>query len=108
MANKPGVPEFWTGSPNELARKTAQVVNQLQKGQGNNAYKINLKDDSTSTEIIVSHARDGQIALISAQDSATSQDIANGNTYAVVTNGRITINHDSSVGDRRLAVALLG
>lgn len=108
MENKPGVPEFWTGKPEELARKTAQIVNQLQKGQGNNAYKINLDDNATSTEIIVTHAREGQIALLSAQDAATAADIASGDLYAVVTNGKITITHASSVGDKILAVAILG
>lgn len=105
---KPGVPEFWAGNPEELARKTAQIVNQLQKGQGNNSYKINLDDNETSTEIMVTHARSGQIALISAQDAATAAEISNGTIYAVVSNGKITITHASSVGDKLLAVAILG
>jgi hypothetical protein len=108
MNTKPGVPEFWIGNSEELARKTAQVVNQLQKGLGNNAFMVNLADNETETVINVSFARDGQIAMISPQDSATAQDVKNGNLYGVVSNGKVTIKHDSSVGDRILGVVLQG
>ncbi len=107
LKNKPGVPEFWA-NPREHARKTAQIVNQLQNGQGNNSYKINLEDNATSTEIMWNHAREGMVVLFAAQDAVTAAEISNGTLYAVVTNGKITINHASSVGDKFLAVAILG
>jgi hypothetical protein len=109
MATKPGVPEFWSGKSEELARKSAQVTNQLQKGQGNNSFKTRLRTTpETTTEILVSFARPNHMAVFSAQDSASAVEIAAGTIWAVVSQGKVTINHGASASEREVGVVLFG
>ena len=109
MANKPGAPINWSSTRiEEWIRKIAQVVNQIQKGQANNSFKILLDENATTTEILVSFAALGQIAVFSPQDTATAVEVGNGTIHAVVTQGKITIHHVSTTGPRTLGVALFG
>ena len=108
MADKPGVPEFWAGKPEELARKTAQVANQIQRGIGNNSRKITLRLNQTTTEVLVSYLKPGNIALISAQDAASALEVAAGTIFAVVTTGKVTINHASAASTREVGLAFFG
>jgi hypothetical protein len=106
---KPGVPEFWSQDrADEHARKTAQVANQLQKGQGNNSFKTTLTTGQTTTEILVSFARENHMALFSPQDQATATAIAAGEIWAEVENGKVTIHHGTYADSRVLGVALFG
>ena len=107
MATKPGAPEFWS-DPKEHIRKVAQVANQLQKGQGNSSFKVSLAANEATTTVLVSFARGDQIALFSPQDQATAAAIASGFIWTVVTDGRITIHHDSTISQRALGVCLFG
>lgn len=107
MATKPGAPEYWS-RPEEHVRKVAQVANQLQKGQGNNSFTVSLAENATTTTVLVSFAKTNQIALFSPQDSTTAAEIGNGTIWVVVTDGKITIHHDSTTGTRTLGLCLLG
>ena len=106
--DKPGLPQFWKGDEDGWKRKTAQIASQLQRGEGNNSFTVNLEDNETETIVIVTWANTDHIALVSAKDAATAAAIASGSIYAVASKGKITITHDSQVGDRRLAVAVFG
>lgn len=109
MAHKPSCPASWGNDRlEEWQRKAALVINQIQKGQANNAFKVSLEENKTSTEVLVSFAASDQIAQFSAQDAATAGEIAAGTIWAVVTKGKITINHGSSAGVRTLGVTLHG
>ncbi len=109
MAQKPIAPLFWSKNRlEEWIRKVAQVTQQLQKGQGNNSFTVLLDEDSTTTVVRVSFAALNQIALFSAQDSATALEIAAGTIWAVVGTGIITIHHGSDTGTRKLGVGLFG
>lgn len=108
MANKPGAPVFWSeGRLEEWIRKVAQVVNQLQKGQANNSFLVELDENSTTTEVLVSFAVAGNVALWSPQDAATALEAAAGTIYTEVTKGKITVHHGSGTGTRKIGVCLL-
>jgi len=110
MADKPGVPEFWSKNRiEEQMRKTAQVVNQMQKGQGNNNYRVTLDvGPALLTEIVVNFAKGDQIAVISPQNPAAALDFALGTTYALVEDRKITIHHAADTSSRVYGVVIHG
>ncbi len=109
MGQKPGAPVFWSQPRlDEWIRKIAKVVNQIQKGQANNSFTVVLSEIQNTTVVPVAFAASNQIALFSAQDSATATEIAAGTVWAVVSTGEITIHHDIIPGTRTLSVALFG
>ncbi len=110
MTQKPGVPEYWAKDRmDEQVRKIAQVVNQQQKGQGNNSFKQELEvSPAITTEIFVAFAKSNQIAVISPQNTAAALDFALGTTYAVVEEGKITIHHAADSTSRVYGVVING
>lgn len=109
MADKPSAPELFLGNPEEHMRKIAQVVNQVQTGYGNNAFKVTLDGTpATSTEVIRTRAKVDQHANMSPISSAAAADFALGTTYAVTSDGAVTINHPAGGTDRQYGVVLAG
>ena len=109
MADKPSAPELFHGPPEEHLRKIAQVANQLQAGYGNNAFKVTLDGEgATSTEVIRTRAKVDQHANMSPISSAAAEDFALGTTYAVTSDGAVTIHHPAGSSDRQYGVVLAG
>ena len=108
MPDKPTAPEFWTGKPEEQARKTAQVVNQLMQGYGNKAFTVTLDAAAATTEIIRTKCTLLQSAFMTPRNSVAAMDFALGTTYAVTSNGKVTIHHAAGVADREYGVVLEG
>jgi len=107
MADKPGVPEIWQGKLEEQVRKAAQVANQLQKGYGNNSFKVTLTA-GTITEVVRINARSDQVAFVSPRNAAAAVDFAAGTTFAVANNEKVTITHAAGGADREYGVVLHG
>ena len=109
MADKPTAPELFRGKTEEHLRKIAQVVNQVQTGYGNNAFKVILDGTpSTQTEVIRTRAKVDQHANMSPISSAAALDFALGTTYAVTSDGAVTIHHPAGGSDRQYGVVLAG
>lgn len=90
-------------------RKIAQVANQLLAGYGNNAFKVTLDgDEATSTEVIRTRAKVDQHANMSPISAAAAVDFALGTTYAVTSDGTVTIHHPAGGADRQYGVVLAG
>lgn len=106
MAEKPGVPESWH-DPGEHVRKVAQVVNQLQRGQTNAAFKVTL-GAGTTTEVIRPRATPEMHAQLSPITAAAAADFAAGTTYAVVESGKVVIHHAAGGAGREYGVLLQG
>ena len=107
MADKPGVPEIWSGKLEEQVRKAAQVANQLQKGYGNNSFKVTL-GTGESTTAVRTNARSEQVAFLTPCNAAAATDFALGTTFAVVNNEKVTITHAAGGADRQYGVVLHG
>lgn len=109
MADKPAAPEFFSGRQDEHLRKIALVANQVQDGYGNNAFKVTLEGTpATSTEVIRHKAKVDQHANMSPISSAAAADFALGTTYAVTSDGAVTIHHPAGGADRQYGVVLAG
>ena len=109
MADKPTAPELFRGPPEEHMRKIAQVANQVQAGYGNNAFKVTLDETpATSTEVLRNRVRVDQHANMSPISSAAALDFALGTTYAVTSDGAVTIHHPAGSDDRQYGVVLAG
>ena len=109
MADKPTAPELFRGPPEEHMRKIAQVANQVQAGYGNNAFKVTLDGDGAIfTEVIRTRTKVDQHANMSPISSAAALDFALGTTYAVTSDGAVTIHHPAGSDDRQYGVVLAG
>lgn len=109
MADKPTAPELFRGNVEEHLRKIAGVVNQVQKGYGNNAFKIMLgQAPATSTTVQRQSATVDQHANLSPISAEAAADFALGTTYAVTANGSVTVNHAAGVAGRQYGVVLAG
>ncbi len=102
-------PEFWAGRPEELARKQAQVLNGVLRGQTNNVFVVTLRGTPEVTTVVTAEfSRSTQVAALVPKSSAAAVDFALGTTYAVAGNGSITINHEPGASDREYGVVLQG
>ena len=102
-------PEYWTGRPEELARKTAQVLNGVMQGQTNNAFAVTLRGTpEVTTDITVEFSRSTQLAAVVPKSAAAAADYALGTTYAVAGNGTITVHHAAGGTNREYGVVLQG
>ena len=110
MIQKSPAPEFWSGQrKDEQIRKIAQVANQLQKGQGNNAFSVTLAvTPATSTEVLVTFAKVDHVPLLSPQNALAATDFATGTTFAAAEEGKVTITHAASSDSRVYGVVLFG
>lgn len=106
----PGAPEFWgEGKEKEHGRKTAQVVNQLQRGITNSSFKTDLRTSpETTTEVLITWAKPDHMAIFSPQDAASAAEIAAGTIWAVCSEGKVTIHHAASASTRQIGVVLHG
>jgi hypothetical protein len=103
------IPEFFEGRDNELLRKIAQGVNDLQKGRGNNHFDVTLDPNSLTTIVIATDADTANVVQFSALSASAAVAIAAGVVWAESTFGQIIIHHDSQPDtDRRLGVLLIG
>lgn len=90
-------------------RKIAQVANQVQAGYGNNAFQVTLDETpATSTEVIRTRVKVDQHANMSPISAAAAADFALGTTYAVTSDGAVTIHHPAGGEDRQYGVVLAG
>jgi hypothetical protein len=109
MADKPTAPTLFRGNTEEHLRLIAQVVNQVQTGYGNNAFTVTLEDTpAVSTEVIRTRAKVDQHANMSPISAAAAADFALGTTYAVTSDGAVTIHHPAGGSDRQYGVVLAG
>lgn len=109
MVDKPAAPTLFRGNIEEHIRKVAEVANQIQKGYGNNAFKVTLDGTpATSTTVQRQSATVDQHANLSPISSAAAADFALGTTYAVTANGSVTIHHAAGSSDREYGVVLAG
>ncbi len=109
MADKPTAPTLFQGPLEEHLRKIANVANQVQAGYGNNAFKVTLDGTpATTTEVIRTRAKVDQHANMSPISSAAATDFALGTTYAVTSDGSVTIHHPAGSSDRQYGVVLAG
>jgi hypothetical protein len=99
---RPGPPKFW-GDSEEALRKVVLTMVESQQGLSNDWVRVDLVEDEVVTEIVVSYATNGQIALFSPQDPATALEI-----WATVSDGKVTIHHGAGIGTRTLGVLLRG
>lgn len=105
---KTGVPQYWSDEKEQL-RKVSQVVNALQKGLGNASFHVELEEaPATQTEVIKPGLTSEQHAWLSPMNAAAALDYATGTTYAVVTEGMVTIHHASGAAGREYGVLLQG
>jgi hypothetical protein len=108
MPDKPTAPEYWSGKPEEHGRKTAQVVNQMMQGYGNNSFTVTLDATAATTEVIRTKCTSLQTAFLSPRNAAAASDFALGTTYAVTSEGKVTIHHATGVAGREYGVVLQG
>ncbi len=109
MADKPTAPELFRGNIEEHIRKVAQVANQIQKGYGNNAFKVTLDGTpATSTTVNRQSVTVNQHANLSPISAAAATDFALGTTYAVTANGTVTVHHAAGSSDRQYGIVLAG
>ena len=107
MADRPGVPRFWSkGQEAEQLRRVSGMLDEIQSGKTNNAFIVSLDlDPSTSTVVVAPLAELGQVAVFSPQNAAAASDTS---LYSEVTNGEITINHAASASVRTYGIVLNG
>lgn len=104
---RPGPPKFW-GDSEEALRKVVLTMVESQQGLSNDWVRVDLVEDEVVTEIVVSYATKGQIALFSPQDPATALEIAAGTIWATVSDGKVTIHHGAGIGTRTLGILFRG
>jgi hypothetical protein len=103
------VPGFLEGREKEHLRKISNIVNDLQKGRGNNHFDVTLVANATQTTIVVDWANAQSLATFHARSASAAQAIAAGAVWTEVNKGEIVIHHDSQPAtDRQLGVVLIG
>lgn len=108
MAEKTGVPEYWANTDEQL-RKVSQVVNRMLRGKTNAAAQLTLSAaPATQTELIRADLTTEMHAQLSPLNAAAAADFALGTTYAVVTEGKVTVNHAASAGSRLYGLVFQG
>ena len=102
------VPDSW-GQEGEHRRKLAHALNGVLRGETNNHFTVTLDPDATSTEVSFEPSRTGATPVLSPLSAAGATAIATGQVYAVASDGKVTIHHDSSSDiDRQVALVILG
>lgn len=103
------VPEFWESDEAEHRRKMATALNELQKGVGNNHYKVTLEIDATETEVMHQSCRSGAGVQITPGSASAATSFAAGVIWVETQNGKAIVHHDSSsVTDRIFHLAFNG
>ena len=109
MALKQRAPETFAGTTEEHLRRVARVVNSLQDGFGNHAFRVTLDEDpATSTEILRPLVRSEQVANLTPESASAAADMAAGTTWAETETGKVTIHHAAGGADRQYGVVLGG
>ncbi len=98
------LPERYDGEVSEHARKIAQTVNGILKGQQNNYYTVTLPAGEGSIEQLVEYARVGMVGFTAPAGSAA----VGSSAWVDVQQGKFVLESASSEVDRTFAVLLVG
>ena len=102
-------PKFWTGKPEELARKLSDSVRGILDGKTNNQYTVTLEAGKTSTEIMFTTAKPGVSVLLTPQNAAAAAFQRTTDVYAIGKTGKVVVNHDASAtGAEQFSLVIVG
>lgn len=100
-------PELWSQDRvNEQIRKITQSVRGMLKGRTNNVYKVDLPATGASTDVVNPDLTGRELANLTPLTAAAAANMST--TYAVVSQGRITIHHADGIPGRTVGVIVAG
>lgn len=106
---KRGAPLSWRAeNPEEVTRISAEIINGLLVGLGNNSYIVDLDANETSTNVLASRVTTQFFPLLSPVNAAAAAEFVLGTTWAEALDGSFTIHHPSAATARAYGVVLFG